>query len=65
MDQRGRMEEGCGEMVQAALMFDFTNRYDFLSAAILFEGSLIGVAGGVGWWFGVDPLSNLAWDMSA
>jgi membrane protease YdiL (CAAX protease family) len=44
-------------------MFDLTHRYDFLSAAILFEGSLIGVAGAVGWWFGVEPLASLAWDL--
>jgi membrane protease YdiL (CAAX protease family) len=43
-------------------MFDLTNRYDFLGAAILFEGSLIAVAGALGWWFDVDPLAGLAWD---
>jgi uncharacterized protein len=47
----------------SASMFDLTNRYDFLSVAILFEGSLIGVAGGVGWWFGVEPLASLAWNL--
>ncbi len=44
-------------------MFDLTNRYDFLGVAILFEGSLIGVAGAVGWWFNVDPLAGLVWDL--
>jgi membrane protease YdiL (CAAX protease family) len=43
-------------------MFDLTNRYDFLGAALLFEGSLIGIASGIGWWFRVDPLAQLAWD---
>ncbi len=48
--------------LNSASMFDLSNRYDFLSAAILFEGSLIAVAGGVGWWFGIEPLAALAWD---
>ena len=43
-------------------MFDLTNRYDFLGAAILFEGCLIGVAAGLGWWFGIDPVSRLSWE---
>jgi len=43
-------------------MFDLNNRYDFLGAAVLFEGGLIGVAAGLGWWFGIDPLSRLAWE---
>ena len=43
-------------------MFDQSNRYDFLTAAILFEGSLIGVASILGWWLGVDPLAHFAWD---
>jgi membrane protease YdiL (CAAX protease family) len=43
-------------------MFDLSNRYDFLGAAILFEGSLVAVAGALGWWFEVDPLARLAWD---
>jgi membrane protease YdiL (CAAX protease family) len=43
-------------------MFDLTNRYDFLGVAILFEGGLVGVAGALGWWFGVDPLSRLSWE---
>lgn len=43
-------------------MFDLTNRYDFLGVAVLFEGSLIGIAAALGWWFGVDPLAQLAWD---
>jgi membrane protease YdiL (CAAX protease family) len=43
-------------------MFDLTNRYDFLAVAILFEGSLIGVAAGLGWWFEIAPLARLAWD---
>jgi uncharacterized protein len=42
-------------------MFDFTNRYTFLGTAILFEGSLIGVAGLLGRWFGIDPLDHCAW----
>ena len=42
-------------------MFDLTSRYDFLSAAVLFEGSLIGIAAALGWWFQVDPLSQFAW----
>ena len=43
-------------------MLDLTNRYDFLGVAVLFEGSLIGIAAALGWWFGVDPLAQLAWD---
>ena len=42
-------------------MLDLTNRYDFLAAAVLFEGSLIGIAAALGWWFKVDPLAQLAW----
>lgn len=44
-------------------MIDLTRRYDFLGAAVLFEGSLIGVAGALGWWFEIDPLGQLAWDV--
>ena len=44
-------------------MFDLTNRYDFLSAAVLFEGSLIGIASALGWWFKIDPLQHLVWDI--
>ena len=43
-------------------MLDLTNRYDFLAMAVLFEGSLIGIAAALGWWFDVDPLARLAWD---
>lgn len=43
-------------------MIDFTNRYDFIGVAILFEGSLIGVAGALGWWYSIDPLAKLAWE---
>ncbi len=43
-------------------MFDLAKRRDFLAVAVLFEGSLIGVAGALGWWFDVRPLANLAWD---
>jgi membrane protease YdiL (CAAX protease family) len=46
-------------------MFDLTNRYEFLGVAILFEGSLIGVAGLLGRWFGVDPLERLAPSLSS
>ncbi|HEY2253807.1 MAG TPA: CPBP family intramembrane glutamic endopeptidase [Planctomycetaceae bacterium] len=42
-------------------MFDLTDRYHFLSVAVLFEGSLIGIASALGWWFGVDPLARLDW----
>ena len=43
-------------------MIDLTNRYDFVGIAILFEGSLIAIAGGLGWWFGILPLENLKWE---
>lgn len=43
-------------------MFDLSNRYDFLKAAILFEGSLIGLASALGWWLGIDPLARFAWN---
>jgi uncharacterized protein len=42
-------------------MIDLTNRYEFLGSAILFEGSLIGVAGLLGRWLDVDPLGQFAW----
>ncbi len=40
-------------------MFDLRNRTDFVVGAVLFESSLIGVAGALGWWFGVDPFASL------
>lgn len=43
-------------------MFDLSNRHDFLTAAILFEGGLIGVASALGWWLEIDPLLHFAWD---
>ena len=43
-------------------MLNLANRYDFLTAAILFEGSLIGVASALGWSLGVDPLAHFACD---
>jgi membrane protease YdiL (CAAX protease family) len=45
-------------------MFDLTNRYEFLGVAILFEGSLIGVAGLLGRWFDIDPLGKLSPSLS-
>src|SRR5213075_2875216 len=51
-----------GSFSRLDFMFDLTKRYDFLSVAVLFEGSLIGIAAALGWWFGVDPLAKLAWD---
>ncbi len=45
-------------------MFDLTNRYEFLTLAVLFEGGLIGIASALGWWFGVDPLAHFAWSAS-
>lgn len=45
-------------------MFNFANRYDFLTAAILFEGSLVGLATALGWWLEVDPLAHWAWDQN-
>jgi hypothetical protein len=43
-------------------MLDLTDRYEFLAAAILFEGSLIGMAGLMGWWFDAWPLEQFVWD---
>ena len=43
-------------------MADLTNRGDFLRLAVSFEGSLILVAGAVGWLAGVNPLQSFAWD---
>ena len=43
-------------------MLDLSNRRDFVAVAVLFEGSLIGVAGSLGWWFEVRPLASLVWD---
>jgi len=42
-------------------MIDLANRREFLGVAILFEGSLILVAGAAGRWFGIDPLERLSW----
>src|SRR5882724_7648659 len=47
------------------LMFDLTSRRDFLVLALLFEGSLAGLAAGLGWWFQIDPLARLDWDVRA
>src|SRR5262245_156592 len=44
-------------------MLDLANRRDFLMAALLFEGSLIAVAAGLGWWFGIAPGERLAWEI--
>lgn len=41
-------------------MWNLTNRYEFLAVAILFEGSLLGVAGAIGWWFEVDSLASFS-----
>jgi CAAX protease family protein len=46
-------------------MFDLTNRRDFLVTAVVFEGSLAGLAAGLGWWFQIDPLARFAWDARA
>ena len=43
-------------------MFDLSNRYDFLTAAIVFEGSLVGLATALGWWLDVAPLTRFTWD---
>jgi membrane protease YdiL (CAAX protease family) len=45
-------------------MLDLSNRFDFLTVAILFEGSLIGVATGLGWWLEIDPLAHFVWDLA-
>lgn len=42
-------------------MFDPTNRHDFVAAAVVFEGALIGVAAGLGWCLGVSPLARWTW----
>lgn len=42
-------------------MFDWTNRYEFLGVALLFEGAMIGIAGLLGGWLGVHPLTELHW----
>lgn len=46
-------------------MLDLTSRRDFLALALLFEGSLAGLAAGLGWWFQIDPLAQLNWDVRA
>jgi membrane protease YdiL (CAAX protease family) len=46
-------------------MFDLINRYEFLGAAIVFEGSLIGLAWGLGRWFGIDPLAHCDWSLAS
>jgi membrane protease YdiL (CAAX protease family) len=45
-------------------MFDLSNRYDFLTAAIVFEGSLVGIAAALGWWLEVNPLEHFGWEIS-
>lgn len=45
-------------------MFDLTNRYEFLGVAILFEGGLIALAGGLGHWLGIDPLERCVWSLA-
>jgi membrane protease YdiL (CAAX protease family) len=45
-------------------MFDWTNRYDFLGIALLFEGTMIGIAGLLGRWLGVHPLAELSWTLA-
>jgi membrane protease YdiL (CAAX protease family) len=47
------------------IVFDITNRRDFVSLAVLFEGSLAGLAFGLGWWFQVDPLAQFTCDLPA
>lgn len=44
-------------------MIDLNNRYEFLGVAILFEGSLIGIAAGLGRWFEIDPWAKLHWSV--
>ncbi len=44
-------------------MFDLAKRDHFLIVAVLFEGSLVGVAGGLGWWFKINPLGRFAWEV--
>ncbi|MGQ0637468.1 MAG: lysostaphin resistance A-like protein [Planctomycetaceae bacterium] len=39
-------------------MLDLTNRYEFLTAAILFEGGLLAVAGVIGWACDIDPVAR-------
>lgn len=46
-------------------MFDLTKRRDFVAAAVLFEGGLIGIAVVLGWWFEVAPLARLSWNVAA
>lgn len=44
-------------------MLDLTKRKDFVFVALLFEGSLVGVAAGLGWWFKIDVPGQLTWDV--
>lgn len=43
-------------------MIDLSKRKGFVVVALLFEGSLIGVAAGLGWWFKIDPRGQFAWE---
>ncbi|MBI3865964.1 MAG: CPBP family intramembrane metalloprotease [Planctomycetia bacterium] len=43
-------------------MLDLSNRTDFVTVAVVFEGSLAGLALALGWWLEVDPLAQFAWN---
>lgn len=45
-------------------MIDWTNRYEFLGSALLFEGALIGIAGVLGGWLGYHPLAEFRWTLA-
>src|SRR5579872_6937487 len=56
--------DACGrEPSQITPMLDLTKRSDFLITAVLFESSLIGIALGLGWCFGADPIARLTFDV--
>jgi len=44
------------------MSYDFQRRGAFLSAALVFEGSLVLVAYALGYFAQIDPLSRLVWD---
>ncbi|MSR58447.1 MAG: CPBP family intramembrane metalloprotease [Planctomycetaceae bacterium] len=46
-------------------MLDLTDRRKFLAVALLFEGSLVGIAQSIGYWCDVGPWSRFEWSLSA
>jgi hypothetical protein len=48
---------------KSSRMPDLTNRRHFLFVGTAFEGSLVALACGLGWWFGVDPFARIIFEL--